>query len=121
MPGRSVDGMDVLAVYDAVGEAVARARRGEGPSLLECKTYRYYDHVGTSYGEEERPAEEREHWRSRDPILLFRERLAADGVLSGGEAKAVITDVRSQVEDAIKFGEEGPVPSVEDLLKDVYT
>jgi pyruvate dehydrogenase E1 component alpha subunit len=113
--------MDVLAVYDSVGEAVARARRGEGPSLLECKTYRYYDHVGTSYGEEERPADEREHWRSRDPILLLRERLAADGVLSGSDAEGVIGDVRSQVEEAIKFGEEGPLPNVEDLLKDVYT
>jgi pyruvate dehydrogenase E1 component alpha subunit len=121
MPGRSVDGMDVLAVYDTAGEAVERARRGEGPSLLECKTYRYYDHVGTSYGEEERPAEEREHWRSRDPILMLRERLAADGVLSGGDAEAVIAEVRSQVEDAIKFGEAGPLPAVEDLLKDVYT
>jgi len=121
MPGRSVDGMDVLAVYDAVGEAVARARRGEGPSLVECKTYRYYDHVGTSYGEEERPAEEREHWHSRDPILLFRERLAADGVLPEKEAEAVIAEVRSQIGEAIKFGEDGPSPSVEDLTTDVYT
>jgi TPP-dependent pyruvate/acetoin dehydrogenase alpha subunit len=88
MPGRSVDGMDVLAVYDAVGEAVERARRGEGPSLLECKTYRYYDHVGTSYGEEERPADEREHWRSRDPILLLRERLAADGCCQAATRRA---------------------------------
>ena len=121
MPGRSVDGMDVSAVCDVVGEAVERARRGEGPSLLECKTYRYYDHVGTSYGEEERPAEEREHWRSRDPILLFRQRLAADGVLPEQEAEAVIAEVRSQIEEAIKFGEESPAPSVEELTKDVYS
>jgi TPP-dependent pyruvate/acetoin dehydrogenase alpha subunit len=52
---------------------------------------------------------------------MLRERLAADGVLSGGDAEAVIAEVRSQVEDAIKFGEEGPLPSTEDLLKDVYT
>ncbi len=121
MPGRSVDGMDVLAVYEAAGEAIERARRGEGPTLLECKTYRFYDHVGTSYGEEERPAEEREYWHSRDPLLLFRERLAAQGVLTPKEADAVFEEVRAEVEEAIQFGEQSPPPAVEDLTKDVYT
>jgi len=121
MPGRSVDGMDVFAVYEAAGEAIERARRVEGPSFLECKTYRFYDHVGTSYGEEERPAEELEYWRSRDPVLLFRERLAAEGVVAPKEADALIEEVRAEVEAAIKFGEESPPPALEDLTKDVYT
>src|SRR3990172_1330332 len=118
MPGLSVDGMDVLAVYEAAGEAVERARRGEGPTFLECKTYRFYDHVGTSFGEEERPAEELEYWRSRDPVLLFRERLAAEGVVAPKEAEALIEEVRAEVEAAIKFGEESPPPALEDLTKD---
>jgi TPP-dependent pyruvate/acetoin dehydrogenase alpha subunit len=121
MPGRSADGMDVLAVYEVAAEAVDRARRGEGPSLLEFKTYRYYDHVGISFGGEERPEEEREYWHSRDPIALYRQRLAADGVLSESEADAVVEEVRRQVEEAIKFGEESPPPTPDQLLEDVYS
>ncbi len=121
MPGRSVDGMDVLAVHEAAAEAIDRARRGDGPSFLECKTYRFYDHVGVAYGEEERAAEEREHWHSRDPILLFRERLAAEGVLPEKEAEAAIERARQEVEEAIKFGEEGPLPTPDQLLEDVYS
>lgn len=121
MPGRSADGMDVLAVFEVAGEAIERARRGEGPSLLEFKTYRYYDHVGISYGGEERPEEEREYWRSRDPIILFRGRLAENGILSEKEADAVLEQVRQKVEEAIKFGEESPPPKPEQLLEDVYS
>src|SRR3989304_1031833 len=89
MPGRSADGMDVLAVYEVAGEAIEQSRRGECPSLLEFKTYLFYDHVGIAYGGEERPEEEREYWRSRDPLILFRERLAADGTLSEKQADAL--------------------------------
>jgi pyruvate dehydrogenase E1 component alpha subunit len=121
MPGRSADGMDVLAVHELAAEAVDRARRGEGPSLLEFKTYRYYDHVGISFGGEERPEEEREYWRSRDPIVLYRQRLAADEVLSESEADAIVEEVRREVEEAIKFGEESPPPTPDQLLEDVYS
>jgi len=121
MPGVTIDGMDVLAVYQAAGEAVERARRGEGPTLLECKTYRFFDHVGVGFGEQERPAEEREYWHSRDPIVLFRRQLAEDGILSEEEADGVTEEVRAQIEEAIAFGESGPDPSPESLLEDVYT
>jgi TPP-dependent pyruvate/acetoin dehydrogenase alpha subunit len=121
MPGVTVDGMDVLAVYEAASEAVDRARRGDGPTMLECKTYRYYDHVGVSYGEEERPAEEREYWLSRDPIVLFRERLASEGILSPEDAERIIEEVKSEVEEAIAFAEGSPDPAPESLLEDVYT
>src|SRR5580658_1949112 len=81
IPGATVDGQDVIAVYETVAEAVARARRGEGPSLVETKTYRFHDHA---FGLPERayrdPAEVQE-WRQRDPVVLFRARLLADGIL----------------------------------------
>ncbi len=121
MPGMSVDGMDVLAVFDAATEAVDRARRGEGPTLLECKTYRYYDHVGVGYGEEERPADEREYWRSRDPLLLFRERLLAEGKAGGGECDGIVEEVRAQVEEAIAYGESSPWPEPSSVMEDVYS
>jgi TPP-dependent pyruvate/acetoin dehydrogenase alpha subunit len=121
MPGHSADGMDVLAVHEVAADAIDRARRGEGPSLLEFKTYRYYDHVGISFGGEERPEEEREYWRSRDPIVLYRQRLAADEVLSESEADAIVEEVRREVEEAIKFGEESPPPTPDQLLEDVYS
>jgi len=121
MPGLSVDGMDVLAVYAAAGEALARARGGGGPTFLECKTYRYYDHVGVGYGEEERPADEREYWRSRDPLLLFRERLIAEGKATADECEAVVSEVRAQVEEAIAYGESSPWPDPSSVLEDVYS
>jgi len=121
MPGVTIDGMDVLAVYQAAGEAVERARRGEGPTMLECKTYRFFDHVGVGFGEQERSEEEREYWHSRDPIALFRSRLAADGILPEEEADRITEEVQAQIEEAITFGESGPDPSPESLLEDVYT
>ena len=77
MPGVIVDGMDAVAVYEAAGEAIARARAGEGPTLLECKTYRFYDHVGVrGMGMNYRTEEEVEQWKQRDPIVLLEQRLA---------------------------------------------
>ena len=89
-PGVIVDGMDVFAVYEAAGEAIARARRGDGPTLIECKTYRFYDHVGVkgmriAYRDEA----EVERWKQRDAITSFEARLAELGVLSSSEAEAV--------------------------------
>ena len=81
MPGVVVDGMDALAVYEAAGEAIDRARRGEGPTLLECKTYRFYDHVGRrGMGMNYRTDEEVERWMQRDPINLLEALLAEQNV-----------------------------------------
>ena len=79
IPGAIVDGMDVAAVHEAAIEAIARARSGAGPTLLECKTYRYYDHVGRDFGILRRDPEEIAWWRARDPIKLWRETLIAQG------------------------------------------
>jgi TPP-dependent pyruvate/acetoin dehydrogenase alpha subunit len=121
MPGVIVDGMDVIAVYEAAGEAIDRARRGEGPTLLECKTYRYYDHVGVrGMGIAYRSDEEVEEWKQRDAIRLLEDRLAEQHVLSSDAAAAVHERVRKEALEAIAWAEASPFPKVENLLDDVY-
>ena len=121
MPGVVVDGMDVVAVYEAAGEAIARARAGEGPTLLECKTYRYYDHVGVrGMGLKYRTDEEVEEWQKKDPIDQFEARLAEQGILSSDAAKAVHDGVLTEIAAAVKFAEDSPYPDPEAILEDVY-
>jgi TPP-dependent pyruvate/acetoin dehydrogenase alpha subunit len=121
MPGVIVDGMDVIAVYEAAGEAIDRARRGEGPTLLECKTYRYYDHVGVrGMGIDYRSDDEVEEWKRRDPIKLLETRLVEQDVLSSDAAAAVHERVRKEALEAIAWAEASPFPKVENLLDDVY-
>ena len=121
MPGVIVDGMDVIAVYEAAGEAIDRARRGEGPTLLECKTYRYYDHVGVrGMGIDYRSDEEVEEWKKRDAIKLLEDRLAEQDVLSSDGAAAVHERARSEALEAIAWADASPYPAVENLLDDVY-
>jgi len=121
MPGVIVDGMDVMAVYEAAGEAIERARRGEGPTLLECKTYRFYDHVGVrGMGLSYRSDDEVERWRQRDPINLFEARLADQGVLTAAEAAKVHAEVAADVAEGTKFAIDSPFPDVASLMDDVY-
>ena len=121
MPGVVVDGMDALAVYEAAGEAIKRARSGGGPTLLECKTYRFYDHVGVrGMGMNYRTDEELERWKKRDPIVLFEERLAQQGVLSADAARAVHDEISEQVEAAVRFAEESPYPEPDAITENVY-
>ena len=121
MPGVIVDGMDVIAVYEAAGEAIDRARRGEGPTLLECKTYRYYDHVGVrGMGIAYRSKDEVEEWKQRDAIRLLEGQLAEQDVLSSDAAAAIHERVRAEALEAIEWAEASPYPAVDDLLADVY-
>ena len=121
MPGVVVDGMDAVAVYEAAGVAIARARDGGGPSMLECKTYRFYDHVGVrGMGLNYRTDEELEQWQARDPIKLLEARLAEQGILTVEDAKAVHDEVAEQVQEGLAFAESSPVPEAEGLLNDVY-
>jgi acetoin:2,6-dichlorophenolindophenol oxidoreductase subunit alpha len=121
MPGVIVDGMDVLAVYEAAGEAIARARRGEGPTLLECKTYRFFDHVGVrGMGVVYREDSEVVEWRQRDPITLFEAHLESTGVLATDDAARVRETIRAEAQAAITFAEESPYPEADALLEDVY-
>lgn len=122
MPGVLVDGQDVVAVYEAVAEAVARARRGGGPSLVETRTYRYHGHAG---GAEASPTyrdlAEVEEWRTRDPLVLHRERLLADGVLTAEQLDEVYDDERRGVEEAWKFAMDSPFPEPEAAYDHVFT
>jgi len=122
MPGVIVDGMDVLAVHEAAVEAVARARRGEGPSLIEAKTYRYYNHHGVqNLGLKYRPDAEVEQWKQRDPIFTFEERLIEAGTSTADEIEQVWAALRDDIAVAIQFAEDSPLPHVDQLLVDVYT
>jgi len=120
-PGVVVDGMDVIAVYEAAGEAIARARRGEGPTLLECKTYRFYDHVGVrGMGVVYRSDDEVRAWRERDPITLLERRLAELGILDAPGVAAVRDQVQAEVREAVAFAEASPFPDPATLTEDVY-
>ena len=121
MPGVVVDGMDVVAVYEAAGEAIQRARRGDGPTLLECKTYRFFDHVGVrGMGLTYRTDEELAEWQQRDPITLFEARLAELEVLDAAGAQQVHDDTLADVRAGIEFAEASPLPDPSVLLDDVY-
>ncbi len=120
MPGVTVDGLDVLAVYEAAGEAIARARRGEGPSLIECKTYRYYGHFEgdtTTY----RTKEELASYRERDPILKLRHMLEERGIATAASLDTIDQRVKERIDDAWCYAESAPYPVPEEALTDVYT
>jgi pyruvate dehydrogenase E1 component alpha subunit len=119
MPGVTVDGQDVLAVHAAVREATDRARAGEGPTLIEADTYRFYNHIGKA-DKDPRPRDEVERWRARDPISIFRKVLDDRGILTTDGSQRVIDEVRREIEEAIEYAEASPYPNPGDLLKDVY-
>jgi pyruvate dehydrogenase E1 component alpha subunit len=115
----TVDGNDVLAVYEATFEAVKRAREGKGPTLIECKTYRHKGHSRfdpATY----RPKEEVEEWLRRDPIVQFRVKLLEMKVLTEKEADKIEQDSIAAVEKATKFALGSPYPAPEEALEDVY-
>jgi len=120
MPGVVVDGMDVLAVYDAIGEAVARARAGQGPTLVECETYRYMGHSRSDPGHY-RPKEEVEAWLARDPIPRLRTRLLEERLVTPGELEAMEQRVERELEEAVAFARSSPEPRPEETLEDVYS
>jgi 2-oxoisovalerate dehydrogenase E1 component len=119
MPGEVVDGMDVLAVREAVGRAVERARKGEGPSLLECKAYRWYGH-SRSDPRKYRTKEEEAEWKARDPIPNFAARLVEAGIATEAEVDEVEEQVEQAIEEATEFALNSPTPPVEKLERYVY-
>ncbi|HEX2032628.1 MAG TPA: thiamine pyrophosphate-dependent dehydrogenase E1 component subunit alpha [Chloroflexota bacterium] len=121
IPGMVVDGSDVLAVYGAARQAVARARRGEGPTLLEAKTYRFEGHFlgdPEPYRTKEEVAQAR---TSRDPLTRFGATLQELGVATAATLQAIDAEVQQEVEQAVAFGESSPEPGPELLLTDIYT
>lgn len=122
MPGVVVDGQDVLACYRATQEAVARARRGQGPTLIEAKTYRFHEHAyGMHVPEPYIPEEVVIAWREdHDPVALFERRLDAWGILSGERRAAIAAAVEAEVQAAVAFARESPVPDPAEAYTDVY-
>jgi len=118
--GKTVDGNDVLAVYEVVGEAVARARKGEGPTLVECITCRHYGHFEGDT-QTYRTKREFEECHKRDPIPRFRKKLIEMGVLTDKEADKIHQEVETEIDEAVKFAAESPFPEPEETLEDVYT
>ncbi len=120
IPSASVDGMEVLAVYEAVTEAVRRARSGGGPTLLECHCYRFVGHFeGDSAGY--RPAGELEAWRQRDPIQVHRSRLISEGIADEAELEAWDRELADEIQAAVRASEADPEPAVAELRTDVYS
>ena len=119
IPGVTVDGNDPIAVMDATAKAVKRARAGDGPSLIECLTWRHHGHfVGdaASY----KALEDEDMWRKRDPIPNFLERLISDGIAEMAEIDMINEEARSEVEHSIKHAEGSPYPEVSSMFDDLY-
>ena len=119
IPGEVVDGMDVLAVRGAVTKAVERARKGEGPSLIEAKTYRWFGH-SHSDPRAYRTREEETEWKKRDPITVLKEDLEAVRMLSEEEFNELEKAVEAKLERAMAYSEASPVPSPQDAETDVF-
>ena len=119
IPGVVVDGQDVEAVHAAVQEAVDRARRGEGPSLLEMKTYRYRGHSRTDPAKYRVPGE-LERWKERDPIALLGAVLAQDGTLPEGAQRQIWTELQAHIDHAAARAAEAPYPTLEETRDYVY-
>jgi acetoin:2,6-dichlorophenolindophenol oxidoreductase subunit alpha len=122
IPGVIVDGQDVLAVHESVSVAVARARTGDGPTLLEAKTYRYRDHAefGGLKISAYRPDAEIASWRRKDPIEIFSARFRSAGDLTDREFEAIKSAVQAEVTAAVVFAQQSPTPDPHALLEDVF-
>jgi pyruvate dehydrogenase E1 component alpha subunit len=121
MPGVVVDGNDVLAVHAATGDAVTRARRGEGPSLLECKTYRWHFHaMRAARPPETRPAEEIASWKAGDPVARLEQHMVGRAMLSPDELRAIRDQVTSELDEAVAFADASPFPDPKDLMADMF-
>jgi TPP-dependent pyruvate/acetoin dehydrogenase alpha subunit len=119
IPGRIVDGMDVVAVYEAVSEAVERARRGRGPSLIEAKTYRFRGHFEgdpDSY----RGRDEVDEWKKRDPIPALAKRLVAEGLATEPDLDTIRARVQREVDEAAEEALRAPMPSPDRIFQYVY-
>ena len=120
MPGVVVDGMDVFAVYDAAGEAIARARAGEGPTFLELKTYRYHGHFHADDPKKYRKPDEEEHYHERDALKNFEKRVTSQKLMSAKKLKSIRDSIEQEMLDAVEFALDSPMPDIEALYSDVY-
>lgn len=120
IPGVTINGNDIIEVIDATYEAAERARRGEGPTIIEALTYRWKGH-SKSDARKYRTREEETHWRENmDPIKLTEDKFFEAGVLTKEDAERIKQEAEQIIEEAVKYAEESPFPSLDELLTDVY-
>lgn len=119
MPGVHVDGMDVLKVREVALEAIARARRGDGPTLIECETYRFRGH-SLADPDELRSKEEKAHYAARDPIPQLKAYMLSHGLATEADIKAIEKRVQEEVDDSVRFADESPKPEKGQLLENVF-
>jgi TPP-dependent pyruvate/acetoin dehydrogenase alpha subunit len=118
MPGKTIDGNNVLEVYRTVKEAIGRARRGGGPSLIECKTYRLRPHCERY--QESRPKEELEYWWERCPVKIYKKFLKDNSIMDEEMEQTIEKEVEAEINRAVKFAEESPFPQEDEIFEDVY-
>ncbi|HBR19428.1 MAG: hypothetical protein A2Y13_04430 [Planctomycetes bacterium GWC2_45_44] len=118
IPGKSIDGNDVYIVYETLNEAVIKARKGEGATLIECKTYRHHPHCMVM--PEHRPKDEKQAWLAKDPISCFENMLLQENILCREEQQKLRKDVRDLVAEAVDYAEKCPLPDVNTLYDYVW-
>lgn len=120
IPGVTVDGMDVVAVYEATQEAIKRARSGNGPTLIEAKTYRFHGHFE---GDPQlyRDKAEVQKWMERDPIANFEKQLLESKVVAEEDLRKIQEAVQHEIDEAVKFAENSPYPADKEAVEDIYT
>lgn len=119
-PGIAVDGNDVMAVYEVAREAVNRARQGQGPTLVECKTWRWRGHFEGDPSVYKDPVEQ-EAWMEKEPVRRYRTFLEENEVMTADEMDAVDKRIDDEIDAAVAYAQESPLPQPEDVVKDVYT
>lgn len=120
MPAMAVDGNDVLAVHEAAGTAVARARSGGGPTLLECKTYRYVGHHEGDPGTDYRTREEVETWKKQCPLAALRQRALESGWATVDDFETIAQEVEAWLADAVEFSQASPAPDASTVMQHVF-
>jgi len=120
MPGITVDGNDVFAVYEATAEAVKRARKGQGPTLIECKTYRHRGHFEGDPGTY-KPEKEQKEWIEKDPIPRMERFMLENEIVNKSELEVINNGIDEEMEEAAEFANKSSYPSLESAVEDIYT
>lgn len=120
IPGKAIDGNDVLEVWETVSEAVARARAGAGPTLIECKTYRHLGHHSGDPGKDYRPKDEIQTWMARDPIQRFSQWLIENGQATEDALATIDSEVEAEIAAAVEFAWGSPFPDISEVTQHVY-
>ena len=118
-PGITLDGNDILAVYDVAQAAIARARAGEGPTLLECKTYRWYGHSEIDPAKY-RTKEDVDAWKKKCPVANFEKQLFEKKVLTEAQKTQIVAEINKEINEAVEFAEQRPYPDASELAEHVW-